>query len=166
VAAPALSSACEPSVLKEKTYVLRAARNFCALSLALAALVQACGRAPTTEAMSKERSRLAAGDWGGQHVRVEVSDEGARLEFDAARGVIPRPITLDGEGRFSAQGTYTAEHGGPQREGEEPEPQPAVYSGVVRGKEMTLNVTLSETKRELGPYTLTRGSRGRVWKIK
>lgn len=144
----------------------RAARNFCAAFLAICALSQACVRAPTTEAMSQERSRLAAGVWGGQHLNVHVSDEGATLDFDAAHGVIPRPVTLDDDGRFSAQGTYTAERGGPQREGEEPEPQPAVYSGVVTGKEMTLNVTLTETKQEFGPYTLTRGSRGRVMKIK
>ena len=144
----------------------RAARNFCAVVVAICALSQACAHAPTTEAMSEERSRLAAGVWGGQHLNVEVSDEGATLDFDAAHGVIPRPVTLDGEGRFSAQGTYTPERGGPVREGREPKPRPAVYSGVVRGKEMTLNVTLTETKQELGPYTLTRGSRGRVMKIK
>jgi hypothetical protein len=146
--------------------VRRAARNICAILIAMSALSQAGTRAAATEAMSEERTRLAAGDWGGQHVRVEVSDDGARLEFDAARGVIPRPVTLDGEGRFSAPGTYTREGGGPLREGHEPKPQPAVYSGVVRGKEMTLNVTLAETKEELGPYTLTLGSRGRVWKIR
>lgn len=144
----------------------RASLNCCAVLVAVSALLQAGQRAAANGAMSEELNRLAAGEWGGQHVRVEVSDEGARLEFDAARGVIPRPVVLDGAGRFSARGTYTAERGGPQREGEEPEPQPAVYSGAVRGKEMTLNVTLTETKEERGPYTLTYGSRGRVWKMK
>ena len=144
----------------------RAARNFCALALALCALSQACTRAAATVNMSEEQNRLAAGDWGGKHVRVEVSDDGARLDFDGGRGVIPRPVTLDGEGRFSAPGTYTREGGGPLREGDEPKPQPAVYSGVVRGKEMTLKVTLTETKEEIGPFTLTQGSRGRVWKMK
>lgn len=144
----------------------RATRNFCAFLIAVSALSQAGTRAAATEAMSEERHSLAAGVWGGQHLRVEVSGDGARLEFDAAHGVIPRPVELDGEGRFSAQGTYTVERGGPVHEGEEPQPQPAVYSGVVRGKEMTLNVTLTETKEEFGPYTLTLGSRGRVWKIR
>ena len=116
--------------------------------------------------MSEERARLAAGEWGGEHVRVEVSDEGARIEFDAGRGVIERPITLDDEGRFSEAGTYTREGAGPLREGHEPKPQPALYSGVVRGKEMTLKITLTETKQDIGPFTLTRGSRGRVWKIR
>lgn len=144
----------------------RAARNFCALSLALSALLYAGTRAAVTETMSEEQNRLAAGEWGGQHVRVEVSDGGALLDFDGGRGVIERPITLDGEGRFSAPGTYTREHGGPLREGHEPKPQPAVYSGAVRGKEMTLSFTLTETKEEVGPFTLTRGGRGRVWKMK
>lgn len=144
----------------------RVARNFFALSLALSALLHAGSRAAVTETMSEEQNRLAAGEWGGRHVRVEVSDDGARIDFDGGRGVIERPITLDGEGRFSAPGTYTREHGGPQREGHEPKPQPAVYSGAVRGKEMTLKVTLTESKEEIGPFTLTQGSRGRVWKMK
>lgn len=164
--APALSSACETSVLKEETAVRRAARNFCALSLALSALLHAGARAAVNETMSEEQNRLASGEWGGQHVRVEVSDDGALLDFDGGHGVVGRPITLDGEGRFSAPGTYTRETGGPVREGREPKPQPAVYSGVVTGTEMTLKFTLTETKEEVGPYTLTRGSRGRVWKMK
>lgn len=144
----------------------RTTRSFCAILIAVSALSHAGQRAAANQALSKERNSLAAGVWGGQHLRVEVSDDGARLDFDAARGVIEQPVTLDGEGRFSVQGTYTVERGGPVREGEEPEPQPAVYSGAVRGKEMTLNVKLTETKEELGPYTLTLGSRGRVWKIR
>jgi hypothetical protein len=116
--------------------------------------------------MSEERTRLAAGEWGGQHVRVEASDDGARLNFDGGRGVVERPITLDGEGRFSAQGTFTREGPGPVDEENEPKPQPAVYSGVVKGKEMRLSVRLTETKEEMGPFTLTYGSRGRVWKMK
>jgi hypothetical protein len=146
--------------------VRRAARNFCAVLVAISALSQLGAGAAPTETMSEETTRLAAGVWGGQHVRVEVSDDGARLDFDAARGAIPRPVTLDGGGRFSAPGTYTAEHGGPLREGEEPKPQHAVYSGVVRGKEMTLKVMFTETEVEIGPFTLTLGSRGRVWKMK
>lgn len=143
----------------------RAARSFCAILIAVSALSHAGQRAAANQ-VSEERNSLAAGVWGGQHLRVEVSGDGARLEFDAARGLIERPVTLDGEGRFSVHGTYTVERGGPVHEGEEPQPQPAVYSGVVRGKEMTLNVTLTETKDELGPYTLTLGSHGRVWKIR
>jgi hypothetical protein len=146
--------------------VRRAARNFCAIFIALSALLAACVSAAESKTMSEEPTRLATGEWGGQHVRVEVSDDGAQLDFDGGRGVIERPITLDGEGRFSAPGTYTAEHGGPLSEGHEPKPQPALYGGVVRGKEMTLKLTLTETKQEVGPFTLTRGGRGRVWKMK
>jgi hypothetical protein len=114
--------------------------------------------------MKEELNLLAAGDWGGRHVRMEVSPQGALLEFDFAKGSIAQPITLDAEGRFSAKGEFAREGFGPRDEDEEPKRLHAVYSGAVEGGEMNLNVTLAETKEEVGTFTLIRGSRGRVWK--
>jgi hypothetical protein len=114
--------------------------------------------------MNEEHSALAAGDWGGRHVRMEVSERGALLEFDFAKGSIPRPVMLDSEGRFSAKGVFAREGFGPRIEDEEPKRLSAVYSGAVKGDEMTLTVTLTETKEQVGTFTLTHGSRGRVWK--
>ncbi len=114
--------------------------------------------------MNEALNLLAAGDWGGRHVRMEVSPEGALLEFDFAKGRIARPIALDSEGRFSAKGELAREGFGPRDEDEEPMRRAAVYSGAVEGDEMTLNVTLTETNEQVGLFTLTRGSRGRVWK--
>jgi hypothetical protein len=114
--------------------------------------------------MNEEHSAIAAGDWGGRHVRMKVSERGALLEFDFAMGSIARPVMLDSEGRFSAKGEFAREGFGPRDEDEEPKRLPAVYSGAVKGDEMTLTVTLTETKEQVGTFTLTRGSRGRVWK--
>ena len=116
------------------------------------------------DAVNESLDLLAAGDWGGKHVRMEVSPEGVLLEFDFAKGSIARPVTLDAEGRFSAEGLFAREGFGPRDEDEEPERVPAVYSGAVKDESMTLTVTLAETKEEVGTFTLTRGSRGRVWK--
>jgi hypothetical protein len=57
------------------------------------------------------------GVWGGEHIRVEVSDSGADIEFDCARGTISQPLTLDAQGRFKLQGTYKAETPAPAADG-------------------------------------------------
>ncbi|HEX7312748.1 MAG TPA: hypothetical protein VF297_02445 [Pyrinomonadaceae bacterium] len=113
--------------------------------------------------MNEESEQLAAGDWGGRHVRMEVSDGGALLVFDRARGSIKGPITLDAEGRFEARGEYAREGFGPRDEAEVPKGVPALYLGEVKGTSMTLTVTLAETLEEVATYTLTRGG-GRPWK--
>jgi hypothetical protein len=139
-------------------------QNFCVLSLALLALLQAAPRGAEADTMGGEDRRLAAGDWGGKHVRMEVSDGGALLEFDCAKGSIARPVTLDAEGSFSAAGDFAREGFGPRDEDAVPKRMPALYSGSVKEESMTLTVTLTETKEEVGVFTLARGSRGRIWK--
>ncbi|MET0648205.1 MAG: hypothetical protein ABW208_16455 [Pyrinomonadaceae bacterium] len=114
--------------------------------------------------MDEGSERLAAGGWGGKHVRMEVADGGVLLEFDCAKGSITGPVTLDAEGRFSAKGRFAREGFGPRNEDEVPKGVPALYVGAVKGESLTLTVTLAETREEVGTYTLTRGSRGRLWK--
>jgi len=120
--------------------------------------------AGVTGTMDEGGERLAAGGWGGKHVRMEVTDDGALLEFDCAKGSIKGPVTLDAGGRFSAKGQFAREGFGPRVEGEAPKRVPALYVGEVNGESMTLTVTLAETGDEVGTYTLTRGSNGRLWR--
>ena len=136
----------------------------CALSLIILALPQAGRCTGVTGTMDEESERLAAGGWGGKHVRMEVADGGVLLEFDCARGDITGPVTLDAEGRFSAKGRFAREGFGPRDEGEVAKGVPALYVGAVKGESLTLTVTLAETRKEVGTYALTRGSRGRLWK--
>ena len=49
------------------------------------------------------------GVWGGEHIRMEVNDSGADIEFDCARGSISQRLELDDKGRFKVQGIYIAE---------------------------------------------------------
>jgi len=56
------------------------------------------------------------GSWGGDHIGLEVSDTGARVEYDCAHGTIDGVLTLDAQGRFDARGAYVRERGGPVRE--------------------------------------------------
>jgi hypothetical protein len=76
---------------------------------------------------------------------------------------LPVPLTLNG-GSFDVTGDYVQEHGGPIRSDETVDRQPARYTGTVRGNTMTLLVRLTATAQDLGTYTLTRGSSGRVFK--
>ncbi|HJU56208.1 MAG TPA: hypothetical protein VJ715_16620 [Pyrinomonadaceae bacterium] len=110
--------------------------------------------------------RLAVGVWGGQHIRMEVTDGGAQIEYDCARSTIDQPITLDSQMRFAVKGKFTREHGGPIREDEVPNVSPVRYAGQVSGKTLTLTVTHDETGESFGTYTLTQGSAGRVMKCR
>jgi len=53
------------------------------------------------------------GVWGGEHIRMEVNDSGADIEFDCAKGSISQPLELDDKGRFKVEGIYMAESPAP-----------------------------------------------------
>ena len=113
-----------------------------------------------------EGGRVAEGLWGGQHVSMSVTEEGARLEFDCARGQIDAPFETDADGRFDLPDTYTRHGPGPIRVGKTPTARPARYAGRVEGSRMTLSVRLANSDKPLAEYALTRGERGRVVKCR
>src|SRR5690242_572456 len=83
-----------------------------------------------TTSSATDRSRLAAGVWGGPHIRLDVAEDGtATVELDCAHGSTTEPIVPDGKGDFRAAGTYVQESHGPIREGRENAGRPAVYAG-------------------------------------
>ena len=137
--------------------------SLCVLSLTLLALWQngSC-EGGKKAAMSQQQNRVAKGNWGGPNVHIEVTDGGTRIRFNCAQGVIEGPVELDSEGRFSAKGTFTAEGMGPRNEDDPPKARPAVYSGVVSDKKMTLTVTVPDDKAEGGTFELTLGETGRI----
>lgn len=132
-------------------------------TLAFSALL-ACASA------AAERGRLAAGIWGGPHIRLDVLDgadaatAAAMVEFDCAHGSITEPIVPDGSGVFKVAGRYVRERPGPVREGQEDGGVPAVYAGKVQGKSLTLTITLTGSGDELGPFELTQGKTSRLTK--
>lgn len=145
-----------------------------ALGLALAGLVQgaACGKKGDAVKVSAENSggaeggRLASGVWGGEHIRMDVSDAGATIEFDCAHAAIEQPIALDAEGRFDSKATFTVERGGPIRRDSPPPTRPARFAGRVSGDTLTLTVTLTDNDEDAGTFKLTRGSAGRIMKCR
>lgn len=84
------------------------------------------------------------GVWGGEHIRIDVSDSGADIEFDCARGTIPQRLTLDAQGRFKFQGTYKAETPAPAAAdgGASGSGVTATYTGVLSGSSLRLEVSI------------------------
>lgn len=115
---------------------------------------------PTSEGGNQN---ALGGVWGGTGIAVTVTASGATVEFDCAHGTIAQPVVLDASGRFSANGTYVQEHGGPIAPGPE-DSHPAVYRGTVQGSTMTLTVTLSDTAQTVGTFTAVHGASPRIVK--
>lgn len=107
---------------------------------------------------------VPAGTWGGKGIGMEVTETGARLEYDCAHGTIGQPIRMDDEGRFEVKGTYVQERGGPAREGAEEHGRPVRYVGRVEETTMTLTVMPLDRDEAIGTYTLVHGKPPRVRK--
>lgn len=108
---------------------------------------------------------VEAGEWGGRGARLNVSGEGAEVEFDCAHGRMGR-LTLDAQGNFDVRGVFVAERGGPVRIDEKEVSRPARYTGRVEGKRMTFSVDLSDQNETAEPirFTLTHGTQSRLMK--
>jgi hypothetical protein len=106
-----------------------------------------------------------AGSWGGAHIELIASDQGARVVYDCASGTIDESLRPDSSGRFEARGSYTPERGGPVLRGRRPpRPQPARYQGWTDGTELRITVTLRDTDTAVGSFSLQRGRPARLEK--
>lgn len=132
------------------------------LILATISLLSIC--VSTGFAQKRRARQVIAGEWGGNHISLQVNSGETTITYDCAHGTIDQPLILDRRGRFSAKGTHAREHGGPIRMGEEANARPARYTGWVSGEQMTLKVTLTDTNEVQGTYTLIRGRRARIFR--
>ena len=105
---------------------------------------------------------MRPGIWGGDHVGVTVTEAGGTLEYDCAAGTIDQPFALDAAGRFDLVGTHVRGHGGPARDGEEPDRHPARYTGRIDAGTMTLTVMMTDLDLVVGTFTLTAGASPRI----
>jgi hypothetical protein len=122
----------------------------------LGMLFSACCLAPV--AFSGFRGQpLPEGSWGGEHIRMDVKAELTKIEFDCAHATISSKILIDPRGRFVVKGTYFEERGGPVRQGDEGPSYPVQFRGTVKGKDMKLTVTRTDTQELLGTFSLTHG---------
>lgn len=115
---------------------------------------------------SPKTEKLPSGVWGGEHINAQVTETGVEIEFDCAHGSIPTQVVLDAQGRFNMRGKFTAERGGPIRRDETGNDRAVQYAGTVKGKEMTLTISDSNTKEVIDSFTLRHGSEGRIRKCR
>ncbi len=134
-------------------------------SVGLGCAGQMTGLRPAQSSPSSPAQVLPNGVWGGEHIRMDVSDGGADIEFDCARGSISQRLALDAQGRFKFQGTYKAEtpapaaaDGGPTGSG-----VTATYTGVLNGSSLRLEVSIEgqDTPRI---FDLSQGDQGHLAK--
>jgi hypothetical protein len=126
-------------------------------------------RTPDPLSVQRRRGRLrldalSPGTWGGDHMRFEVTEGGAKIDLDCAHASVEGKIKVDRAGRFNVWGTYYQEHGGPVREEEEARGERVRLTGRVGGSLMKLTVTRGAT--QVGTYTLTRDREARVIKCR
>ena len=107
---------------------------------------------------------IIIGDWGGEHVRMELEEAGGTLEYDCAHGTIDPGWMLTDDGEFTGTGEHVIEHGGPIQEGEVLPARPASYDGTVDGDLMSLTVTLSDSAQVIGTFLLQRDSDGNLFR--
>ncbi len=127
------------------------------LALLLAAGAAACSsHAPSP-------SVLPSGQWGGDHVRLDVTASSTTIEFDCAHGSVDGPWSLRGDGSFDENGVYVREHGGPTVAGEPVDSQPARYSGRLDGSSLSFTAYLQDGS-SVGPFVAVLGQAARVFK--
>jgi hypothetical protein len=128
-------------------------------------------RAPASQATGRRGGRgradaLLPGVWGGDHVRFEVTEGGANVEFDCAHAAVEGRIVIDRAGRFSVAGTYMQEHGGPVRADESSSGFPVRLTGRVGGSLMKLTVTRAGRRKAIGTFALARDGEPRIVKCR
>ncbi len=106
----------------------------------------------------------ATDEWGAPHLALVLTESGGTLEYDCAHGTIDAGWTISSEGRLIGAGEHFQEHGGPIAEDEVIEPRPASYVGLLRGDDLRLTITLTDSAQVLGTFDLRRGETGPVFK--
>jgi hypothetical protein len=114
---------------------------------------------------SPSTAPIQIGDWGGAHVQMTVTAEGARFQFECASGQTQGPITVGPAGQFSVDGTYTLQNG-PLILGVSQQRQ-ASYAGTVAGNSLALLVTYTDSggHSHQAQYDLIYGQKGELTQL-
>jgi hypothetical protein len=132
---------------------------FCRVLIVVVAVMVSLATART-----QKMQRIATGVWGGQHINIQVGEKSAAIEYDCASGVIDGPLVVDSSGNFKLRGKHRVERGGPVRADEQPNEQPATYTGAINGNTMTLILKVNDSDEET--FTLEKGKQGELFKCK
>jgi hypothetical protein len=107
--------------------------------------------------VTTEIAKVPEGVWGGPHIIMEVTADGATITCECAIGTIDEPIKIEKDHRFAVRGTFTRQQRGSVRSDENPDRNPAHYAGRVDGKSMTLVITLPNTNETVDTFYLKYG---------
>ena len=132
------------------------------MSLVVASLA-ACASSPLNARADRP---LPAGTWGGDHIEMTVTASDVHFEFDCASADIAKVPVLDDQGRLAADGTYTKEHGGALRQDEVPDRQAARFTGLLKDKTLTVDVTIVDSKQLVAQFAVTLDAVSRVRKCR
>jgi hypothetical protein len=126
-------------------------------ALSLAAALAACH---PDASILLPGDHLAFGEWGGDHADLVASTSATNASIGCTFGQFPGNIPLDGNGRFSVNGTWNLSIGPIRLDGN----LPAQLSGQVTGDVLTfavaVNDTITKQVSSLGPATVVFGRRG------
>ena len=107
---------------------------------------------------SQPSSSPLTGDWGGNQIRLSLTDQGGKLELGCAAASIDTPLKPDSAGNFSAAGHYEAFATGPTAADRPPKLVPVTFTGQIT--ENTMHLSLSNNNKSIAEnYVLQRGRR-------
>ena len=127
-----------------------------------AATVITASTVPTVGCDDLTITTLEFTTWGGTHIGLVITVTGGTVEYDCAEGEILEPIRVT-NGKFNVLGLHYMGMGGPIGV-DKVNPRPARYEGTVKGDAMTMTVTLTDTKEQVGTFSLVRGENPHVVK--
>ena len=127
-----------------------------------AATVITASTVPTVGCDDLTITTLEFTTWGGTHIGLVITVTGGTVEYDCAEGEILEPIRIT-NGKFNVLGLHYMGMGGPIGV-DKVNPRPARYEGTVKGDAMTMTVTLTDTKEQVGTFNLVRGENPHVVK--
>ncbi len=123
-------------------------------TLSLATLLLACAE---SSPLPPSDGFLALGTWGADNAAVIVTATAVHVHVGCTSGDMPGRIPIDGEGRFTMDGSYVL-RAYPVQVGPS---LPAQFSGRVSGRTLTLAIAVNDTVEKkvvaLGPVAVTFG---------
>ena len=144
--------------------------RFVAVVLIIACVGLSCvgqlkGSRPAQSGPAAPTKAVPNGVWGGEHIRMEITDSGAEIEFDCARGNTSQRLELDDKGRFKVQGIYMAETPAPAAVdgGLTASRVKATYTGTLSGSSLRLEVFI-EGQDMPRTFDLVQGDQGHLAK--
>lgn len=114
------------------------------------------------ESANRSAKSMPAGEWGGQSLHLEVTAQGATLEFDCASGKMLEPLVVDTKAISVPMELFNPGISGPARKDVQPASQATLYTGTIDGDTMRVEFTLPGNSQPEGPLTPARGSQGHL----